>query len=399
MKPVRSDYPGAKGDFPVKTGIYLYQKNHGYFAQMPDDVKEQAASELQEMGAKDVRPAYRGIHFSADRKTLYRINYHTRLTTRILAPLLTFDCHSDRYLYKQAQQIPWEDFLTTAGTFAVFATVANSTITHSQFAALRLKDAVVDYFRVKQGKRPSVDTRNPDVWFNLHIDHNRATISLDTSGGSLHRRGYRLDSVSAPMIETLAAAVIRLSGWQGDRPLYDPCCGSGTLLCEAYLYASRTPAGMLRRTFGFEKLPDFDTNLWKEVVREGKKEIIPVAPGIVAGSDIAFDAVEFARRNCDVIDPGHRIRIEQRDIFSIVDLRGKTIVCNPPYGIRMGKTIDLNEFYQKLGDFFKQRCTGSTAYVYFGEREYIKKVGLKPSWKKELSNGGLDGRLVKYDLY
>ncbi len=399
MKPVRSDYPGAKGDFPVKTGIYLYQKNHGYFAQMPDDVKEQAASELQEMGAKDVRPAYRGIHFSADRKTLYRINYHTRLTTRILAPLLTFDCHSDRYLYKQAQQIPWEDFLTTAGTFAVFATVANSTITHSQFAALRLKDAVVDYFRMKQGKRPSVDTRNPDVWFNLHIDHNRATISLDTSGGSLHRRGYRLDSVSAPMIETLAAAVIRLSGWQGDRPLYDPCCGSGTLLCEAYLYASRTPAGMLRRTFGFEKLPDFDTNLWKEVVREGKKEIIPVAPGIVAGSDIAFDAVEFARRNCDVIDPGHRIRIEQRDIFSIVDLRGKTIVCNPPYGIRMGKTIDLNEFYQKLGDFFKQRCTGSTAYVYFGEREYIKKVGLKPSWKKELSNGGLDGRLVKYDLY
>ncbi len=399
MKPVRSDYPGAKGDFPVKTGMYLYQKNHGYFAQMPDDVKEQAASELQEMGAKDVRPAYRGIHFSADRKTLYRINYHTRLTTRILAPLLTFDCHSDRYLYKQAQQIPWEDFLTTAGTFAVFATVANSTITHSQFAALRLKDAVVDYFRVKQGKRPSVDTRNPDVWFNLHIDHNRATISLDTSGGSLHRRGYRLDSVSAPMIETLAAAVIRLSGWQGDRPLYDPCCGSGTLLCEAYLYASRTPAGMLRRTFGFEKLPDFDTNLWKEVVREGKKEIIPVAPGIVAGSDIAFDAVEFARRNCDVIDPGHRIRIEQRDIFSIVDLRGKTIVCNPPYGIRMGKTIDLNEFYQKLGDFFKQRCTGSTAYVYFGEREYIKKVGLKPSWKKELSNGGLDGRLVKYDLY
>lgn len=378
---------------------YLYQKTQSYFAQMPDDVKEQAASELRELGAQDVRPAYRGIHFSADRKTLYRINYHTRLTTRILAPLLTFDCHSDRYLYKQAQQIPWEDFLTTAGTFAVFATVANSTITHSQFAALRLKDAVVDYFRTRQGRRPSIDTRNPDVWFNLHIDQNRATISLDTSGGSLHRRGYRLDSVSAPMIETLAAAVIRLSGWQGDTPLYDPCCGSGTLLCEAYLHASHTPAGILRRTFGFEKLPDFDTNLWKEVIREGKKLIIPVAPGIVAGSDIAFDAVEIARRNCDVIDPGHRIRIAQRDIFTIDDLRGKTIVCNPPYGIRMGKTVDLNEFYRKLGDFFKQRCAGSTAYVYFGEREYIKKVGLKPAWKKELSNGGLDGRLVKYDLY
>jgi len=378
---------------------YIYQRTNGYFAQMPDDMKDIAEIELRELGAKETRPAYRGIHFTADKKTLYRINYHCRLTTRILAPLLSFDCHSDRYLYKQAQQIPWEDFLTTAGTFAVFATVAHSHITHSQFAALRLKDAIVDYFRTRQGRRPSIDTRNPDVWFNLHIDSNRATISLDTSGESLHRRGYRLESVSAPMIETLAAAIIRLSGWQGDTPLYDPFCGSGTLLCEAYLHATRTPAGILRRMFGFQTLPDFDSNPWKDVVREGKKNIIPVAPGIIAGSDIAFEAVEAARRNCHVIDPGHRIRIEQRDAFTIEDLRGKTIVCNPPYGIRMGKTADLPEFYRKLGDFFKQRCAGSTAYVYFGEREYIKKVGLKPTWKKELSNGGLDGRLVKYDLY
>ncbi len=399
MKPTRSDHPDARGEFPAKTGTYLYQRTHGYFAQMPDDVKEIAEAELGELGAKETKPAYRGIHFTADKKALYRINYHSLLSTRILAPLVTFDCHSDRYLYKQAQQIPWEDFLTTAGTFAVFATVSNSHISHSQFAALRLKDAVADYFRTRQGRRPSVDTRNPDVWFNLHIDNNRATISLDASGGSLHRRGYRLDSVSAPMIETLASAVIRFSGWQGDTPLYDPFCGSGTLLCEAYLRASNSPAGILRRAFGCEKLPDFDANLWKEVVREGKNHVIPVAPGMIAGSDIAFDAVEIARRNCDVIDPGHRIRIEQRDIFTIDDLRGKTIVCNPPYGIRMGKTVDLNEFYRKLGDFFKQRCAGSTAYVYFGEREYIKKVGLKPAWKKELSNGGLDGRLVKYDLY
>jgi len=378
---------------------YIYQRTDCYFAQMSDDMKGIAEMELRGLGAKETRPAYRGIHFTADKKTLYRINYHSRLTTRILAPLLSFDCHSDRYLYKQALQIPWEDFLTTAGTFAVFATVAHSNITHSQFAALRLKDAIVDYFRTRQGRRPSIDTRNPDAWFNLHIDNNRATISLDTSGGSLHRRGYRLESVSAPMVETLAAAIIRLSEWRGDTPLYDPFCGSGTLLCEAYLHATGTPAGILRRMFGFQKLPDFDSSLWKEVVREGKTNIIPVAPGIIAGSDIAFEAVEAARHNCDVIDPGHRIRIEQRDVFTIEDLRGKTIVCNPPYGIRMGKAADLPEFYRKLGDFFKQRCAGSTAYVYFGEREYIKKVGLKPAWKKELSNGGLDGRLVRYDLY
>jgi putative N6-adenine-specific DNA methylase len=378
---------------------YTYQKDDGYFAQMPDDIKEIAETELRELGATQTQQAYRGLHFTADKKTLYRINFHSRLSTRILAPLLSFDCHSDRYLYKQALQIPWEDFLTTAGTFAVFATVAHSNITHSQFAALRLKDAIVDYFRTRQGKRPSIDTQNPDVWFNLHIDNNRATISLDTSGGSLHRRGYRLESVSAPMIETLAAAIIRYSGWRGDTPLYDPFCGSGTLLCEAYLLASHTPAGILRRSFGFEKLPDYDAGIGKEVAREGKKKIVPVAPGTIAGSDIAFEAVEATRRNCHAIDPGHRIRIEQRDIFTIDELRGKTIVCNPPYGIRMGKTVDLNEFYRKLGDFFKQRCAGSTAYVYFGEREFIKKVGLKPTWKKELSNGGLDGRLVKYDLY
>ena len=378
---------------------YLYQKTQSYFAQLPDEIKDIAETELRELGAEQTRQAYRGVHFTADRKTLYRVNYHSRLANRILAPLLSFDCHSDRYLYKQALQIPWEDFLTTAGTFAVFATVANSNITHSQFAALRLKDAIVDYFRSREGRRPSIDTRDPDVWFNLHIDNNRATISLDTSGGSLHRRGYRLKSVAAPMIETLAAAIIRYSGWSGNTPLYDPFCGSGTLLCEAYMHASHMPPGILRKTFGFERLPDFDTALWKDVAREGKKGLVPVAPGIITGSDIAFEAVEASRRNSHLIDPGHRIHIEQRDAFTIEELRGKTIVCNPPYGIRMGKAVDLPEFYRKLGDFFKQRCAGSTAYVYFGEREYIKKVGLKPSWKKELSNGGLDGRLVKYDLY
>ncbi|MDR2862000.1 MAG: THUMP domain-containing protein [Syntrophobacterales bacterium] len=378
---------------------YLYQTQGIYFAQCADDIKDVARQELISLGAKDTRITYRGIHFRGDKAALYRINYHGRFITRVLAPLVTFDCPTERHLYKQAFQITWDDFLTTAGTFAVYAALVRSQLNHSQFAALRLKDAIADSFRTRQGSRPSVDARNPDVWFNLYIEDNKATISVDTSGGTLHRRGYRPESVSAPMMETLAAAIIQYSAWNGETPLYDPFCGSGTILCEAYIHASRMPAGMLRRGFGLEKLPDFDFSLWKEIVREGKKGMVPVRPGMITGSDISAEAVEMARRNARILDPGHRIRIEQRDIFQVDSLSGKTIICNPPYGIRMGNEAEMDAFYQNLGDFFKKRCTNSTAYVYFGERAYIKKIGLKTAWKKVISNGGLDGRLVRYDLY
>ena len=378
---------------------YLYQTQNTYFAQCPEDIKDLARQELISLGARDIRVSYRGIHFRGDKAALYRINYCGRLITRVLAPLVSFDCPTERHLYKEAFQITWDDFLTTAGTFAIYAALVRSQLNHSQFAALRLKDAIADSFRVRQGSRPSVDARNPDVWFNLYIEDNRATISVDTSGGSLHRRGYRPESVSAPMMETLAAAIISYSGWKGETPLYDPFCGSGTILCEAYIHASRMPAGMLRKEFGLEKLPDFDLRLWKEIVREGKKGMISVKPGMISGSDISLEAVELARRNAHLLDPGHRIRVEQRDLFRLDSLSGKTIICNPPYGIRMGRDTEMNAFYRNLGDFFKKRCTRSTAYVYFGERAHIKEIGLKTAWKKVLSNGGLDGRLVRYDLY
>jgi len=378
---------------------YLYQTQNTYFAQCPDDIKDLARQELILLGAEDTRIGYRGIHFRGDKAALYRINYHGRFITRVLAPLISFDCPTERHLYKQAFQIPWDDFLTTAGTFAIYAALVRSQLNHSQFAALRLKDAIADSFRSRHGNRPSIDTRNPDVWFNLYIEDDRATISVDTSGGSLHRRGYRPESVSAPMMETLAAAIISYSAWNGETPLYDPFCGSGTILCEAYIRASRMPAGMLRKEFGLEKLPDFDLQLWKEIVREGKKGMASVKPGIITGSDISAEAVALARRNAHLLNPGHRIRIEERDIFQLDSLSGKTIICNPPYGIRMGKGMEMDVFYQNLGDFFKKCCINSTAYVYFGERNYIKKIGLKATWKKALSNGGLDGRLVRYDLY
>ncbi len=379
--------------------MYLYQQTNRYFTQVADDLKNIAEEELRALGASELAQSYGGIYFTASPEILYSINFHSRLIHHVLAPLISFKCHSDRVLYKRSSQVPWEDFLDPSQTFAVFGSLSQSAIRHSKFAALRLKDAIVDFFRTRTGKRPSIDTSEPDVWFNLLIDNNRATISLDTSGGSLHRRGYRVKTIEAPMIETLAAAIIYYSEWDGLTPLYDPFCGSGTLLCEGYMRASNTPPAVLRRKFGFERLPDFNASLWNEVRKEGMRKMTPVSRGLVGGSDISLRAVRSSIRNCSLIDARNTVKITQQDVFNIKSLKGKTIICNPPYGIRMNKNVDLGDFYKKFGDFLKQRCRGSCAYVYFGERKYIKNLGLRPSWKKPLSNGGLDGRLVKYELY
>jgi len=379
--------------------MYEYQQSGRYFAQVADDIKDIAEAELLELGAIETSPSYRGIYFNADSESLYRINLHSRLINRVLAPLKTFDCHSDNYLYKVGKQIYWEDFLNPEQTLAVFANVTQSNINHSKFAALRLKDAIVDYFRERDGKRPSIDRRNPDLWLNVHIEKNVAIISVDTSGGSLHRRGYRTETTQAPMNETLAASIVRYAEWDGQTPIYDPLCGSGTLLCEAYLAVTKTPSASLRSKFGFERLPDFDTDLWKKAKKDANKKLQPIKNNLVQGSDIDSKVVEIAKKNSEIIDPVGKIKIIQKDIFEIKKLENTTIVCNPPYGIRMEKKKDLSTFYKDIGDFLKQRCTNSTAFIYFGDRKYIKQIGLRSNKKWILSNGGLDGRLVKYEMY
>jgi putative N6-adenine-specific DNA methylase len=205
-----------------RVAAYKYQRDSRYFVQIAEGLKEAGAEELAELGAKDIATEFRGIHFRADKSTLYRINYLTRLASRCLAPLISFNCHDTDMLYKKAKQIQWEDFFAEGSTFAVSGNVSDSTISHSKYASLRLKDAVADYFREKTGKRPDVSIRNPDILLNLHIRHDKAEISLDTSGGALHRRGYREETVLAPMQETVAAAIIRFTEWNGSVPLYDP---------------------------------------------------------------------------------------------------------------------------------------------------------------------------------
>jgi putative N6-adenine-specific DNA methylase len=378
--------------------MYNYQRTNLYFAQIADDLKEPGAEELADLGARNIKPDYRGIYFKADKAALYRINYSSRLISRILAPLVSFGCNSTDGLYENAKRIPWWDFLSVDQTFAVFGNVSDSNITHSQYASLRLKDAIADSFREKLGKRPDVDTRDPRVWINLHIRKNRATISIDVSGGSLHRRGYREASVPAPMQETVAAAIIRYTKWDGSLPIYDPMCGSGTLLSEALMNYCRIPAGTLRSRFGFQALPDFEKGIWEKVKESADNKIRPLPEGLISGSDISKEAVDAARKNNRNLPQGGGVVVNRLD-FNTIDMTRAVIVANPPYGIRMGTDMDLNGFYKSLGDFLKQRCKNSTAYIYFGERAFIKKIGLKASWKKPLKAGGLDGRLAKYELY
>ena len=379
--------------------MYEYQRDQRFFAQIADGTEDIGSLELSELGAAEIRPSFRGIYFNADKESLYRINYCTRLASRILAPLVSFNCSSPDQLYEQAREIKWKEFISSNNTFAVFSSVSNSNITNSHFASLRLKDGIVDSFREDKVERPDIDSRNPDVWLNLHIRNDRAVISLDTSGGSLHRRGYRKDTVEAPMQETVAAAIIRYAEWDGAVPLYDPMCGSGTLLAEALMHYCRIPSGFFRDRFGFEYMPDYNESLWKKLKKDIDLHIRELPEGHIAGSDLLPEAVEVSRNNMKNMPHGENIRLEAVDFNKLKGLENGIIVTNPPYGIRMKNKENLDALYKSLGDFLKQKCKGSAAYIYFGKREYIKKIGLKPNWKKPLKTGGLDGRLVKYTLF
>lgn len=378
---------------------YLYEKESRYFAQVAETVKDLAITELKELGAHGISPVFRGIWFSASKKNFYRIVYFSRLLSRVLAPLVSFECHDKDDLYKAAKKIRWEEFLTPKKTFSIVANVSESEITHSNFAGLRIKDAIADYFRDRTNKRPNVDAKEPYIIINLHIHRNVATLSIDASGGSLHKRGYREESVSAPMQETIAAAIIRLSEWDGAVPLYDPMCGSGTLLCEALMAYSRIPAQVFRTQFGFERLPDFNAVLWEQIKKECRDNFRELKANMISGSDVSDHSVNAARTNIMGLHFGSEITVELKDFREIEAIKNSVIVTNPPYGIRMGKDQNLNQFYKDLGLFFKSRCRQSTAFVYFGEPKYIKKVPLSPAWKRPLEIGGLDGKLVKYDLY
>jgi putative N6-adenine-specific DNA methylase len=386
--------------------MFEYQEKGRYFAQTGRGLEPLARAELEELKAANCKEGYCGVYFEAPKEILYRINYCSRIITRVLAPLISFSCPSDKVLYKKAYAVEWSKIFSIKKTFAVFSSVSDSNIKHSQFASLRLKDAIVDYFRKRHGRRPDVDPKEPDVWFNLNLRNNRAVISLDTSGGSLHRRGFRKAAVEAPLQETLAAAILRITGWPGQDketiPLLDPMCGSGTFLAEALMTYCRIPAAFKREAFGFFHLPGFDLNLWLDVKNACDRRIREYSHthrDLIKGSDISSGAVEAAIENLKQIPGGFRIPVRRRDFRKINKAENRMIITNPPYGVRLGETEKLQVLFKELGDFLKQRCKGSTAYILAGSKELSKHLGLRISRRIPLYNGPLEVRLIKVEVY
>ncbi len=377
---------------------WLYAKTGRFFAVCADGLESLLAEELSELGAREPHESFRGVYFSAGFDTLCRANYMTRLATRILAPLATFDCHSTKYLYRTARGIDWPSLFDAEKTFAITCNVTDSLVTHSQYAALCLKDAIADTFREACGRRPDVERISPDIGLDLFIRRNRATISFDTSGGSLHRRGYRIPGFEAPMQETVAAAAVRLSGWDGEAPLHDPMCGSGTLLAEALMSWCRIPPGFLRERFGFESMPGFDSSVWSASRAECDRLVRPLPEGLIGGSDISREAVGIARRSLQALPGGSEVSVFRSDFRDLDGLPGSVIITNPPYGMRLGGKAEAEGLVRELGDFLKRRCPRARAYIYFGDRSLIGKLGLRPSWRKPLRSGQLDGRLILVEI-
>ncbi len=377
--------------------MHHYQQFHTWFGLVAGGMEYLAVFELEELGAHDIRQQQRGVLFKADMGTMYRIVYHTRLMTRVLGTISTFSCHDTDYLYKKALTMDWREFIGPDQSFMILHHAANSNIQHSQFAALRLKDAIVDQLRERYPERPSIDRDNPDVTLHLAIHNNRATISIDCAGFSLNKRGYRTQNVQAPMRETLAAALVRLSGWDGKHTFYDPFCGGGTILAEALMHYCRIPASYLNDRFGFMQLPDYDPALWEKVKAEVNIRELP--EGLISGSDVDPRAIEACRQNFSRLPFGDRIGLKQIDFRDMKSLPGVTIVTNPPYGVRL-KKADTEQLYKDFGQYIRKSCPGGNIHVFSSDQELLKCMNLRPRWKKQINNGGLEGwfyRMLVFD--
>jgi putative N6-adenine-specific DNA methylase len=348
-------------------------------------------------------------------ETCYRANLWLRTAIRVLVPIRRFTAYTPEELYDRAREVDWRTHLTTDHSFAVDCNLRDSAITHSQYAALKVKDAVADQFRDRCGKRPTVDTETPDVRINLHIAQNACTLSLDSSGETLHKRGYRAAQTEAPLNETLAAGLVLLSGWDRRSPLMDPMCGSGTILIEAALMAADAAPGLLRRRFGFETWPGFDKAAWKRLLEEAKSRMHTAhsrgrsagggsaSGGLchirIVGSDISAEAVAAARKNCEAAGVSRWVSFEVRDIADLPGQSGPgVIICNPPYGERLGEAEELKPLYRRMGEVFKERFKGFTAHVLAGNPRLAKQIGLKPRARTQLFNGPIECQFLRFDL-
>ncbi|MCX6281944.1 MAG: THUMP domain-containing protein [Bacteroidetes bacterium] len=356
-------------------------------------------AELDDIGALNTEVMNRSVSFEGDKSCMYRANYLCRSALRILLPVHVFDINAQEDLYREIKEFPWEDHLDSDSTLAIDAVISYTVFTNSQFVAQKTKDAIVDRFREKTGKRPSVDLENPTLRVNVHLFKNTCTVSLDASGQSLHKRGYRKQTGIAPLNEVLAAGLILLSGWDRKKPLLDPMCGSGTILIEAAMLASAMPSGYFRNEYGFMKWKDFDETLWETVKSEALAVINHHETTRIVGFDKSVMSLKRAAENVGFAGLDRDIYLK-RSAFedSVPPSAEGIIIMNPPYDERI-ELEDSVGFYKMIGNVLKRKYSGYKAWVISSDLEAIKFIGLKPSRKIRIFNGPLECRFLGFDLY
>ncbi len=370
-----------------------------YIAKTFAGLEPVLADEIRALGADKVREIKRGVSFEGDIRLLYRAHYELRTALRILVPIYSFPAHDERSLYNGVREVDWSEFMRVSDTLAIDATVRSEVFRHSQYAALLTKDAIVDQFRDNTMRRPDVNTTAPTIRINLHIQGTHCDLSLDATDDSLHRRGYRRDTVDAPLNEVLAAGMILHTGWRGGSHFADPMCGSGTLPVEAAMIALRIPPQHKREMFGFHRWPDFQQKLWQSVKQEADSKIVQNYGFQILASDKDPRARNATALNVMSSGLEKFIQVEKTPFDKCIPPGASgTLITNPPYDERL-KVEDMAEFYSSIGDQFKQAWAGWDAWLISSNREALKRVGLRPSKKITLYNGALECSFQKFEMY
>ena len=370
--------------------------NFYMLAKTMHGLEEVLANELKDLGAQSVKIQKRAVSFKGDNGFMYKANLNLRTCLRILKPIKTFQAKDEKDLYENILKMNWSRYLDVNKTFATHATTTSEVFSHSKYASLLVKDGIADFFRNKYGKRPNVNPKDPDISINLHVNKHTCTISLDSSGESLHKRGYKVNTIIAPMNEVLASGLILLSGWNKKDNFHDPMCGSGTILIEAAMIANNIPANIFRNNFGFEKWKDFDPQLFEKIKDVSLNKEIEFK-GSITGSDNFQKAVRICRKNIENALMFENIKVKNEDFFETKINENTFVIFNPPYGERI--ELGINEFYKKIGDSLKNNYKNCTAWLISSDIDNLKMIGLKPTKKIELMNGNLKCSFREFKIY
>ncbi len=353
--------------------------------------------EIKKLGGKNVELKNRAVNCEGDLGFLYKINYSARTALKILVPIEEFKAYNETKFYEKLFKFEWDDFMSVDQTFAIDSTVNSERFSHSQFMTFKMKDTIVDFFQNRYGRRPSIETKSPDIKFHLHIDRELVTISLDSSGDALFKRGYRKEQGEAPINEVLASGMLQLAGWDGKGNFLDPMCGSGTILIEAAMIAMDLPAQLFRKRFAFQNWKNYDEALFTKI-KEFRIERIREFHGKIVGYDIDGRMLDAARDNIESAEMEDVIEVRRENFFDTKkDMFPLLMVFNPPYDERI--SINDDDFYKKIGDTFKTNYPNTLAWLISSDLDAPKKIGLRPSRKIKLFNGKLETRFLQYEMY